>query len=253
MFYFNKMKQEDNEYSLWNHHIEEVVKDIGESSKAYKTMHNKEARNANDKYNRLMLVGIISGPLAGIISAVGSSINLSNYAPITITQIILGFLSGIFIAILRYGKYDEVSSSNKSAAAKYASLESNVRRQLSLYRKDRFPAVSYLEWTETKYDDLVSSAPLLSNHIFEEYSVLAKQNNWKIPGQYSDSIDINQDYEDYEDYSKINEDIESCSKKEVKESITRVSRTNTMSNIPEINSCSDQMLNYEMKRFMNIR
>ena len=31
----------------------------------------------------------------------------------------------------KYGKYDEVSTSNKSAAAKYASLEANVRRQLS--------------------------------------------------------------------------------------------------------------------------
>ena len=251
MFYFNKMKQEeyDNKQSIWNHHIEEVVKDIGESSKAYKTMHNKEARNANDKYNRIMIAGIIAGPLSGIISAIGPSLN---YTPITITQIALGFLSGLFIAILRFGKYDEVSNSNKSAAAKYASLESNVRRQLSLYRKDRFPAVSYLEWTETKYDDLISSAPLLSNHVFEEYSLLAKQNNWKIPGQYSDSIDINN--EDYEDYSKIvtiDEDIESCYKKE--SNIVRVTRTNTMSTLPEINSCSDHMLKYEMKRFMNMK
>ena len=244
MFYFNKMKQEeyDNKQSIWNHHIEEVVKDIGESSKAYKTMHNKEARNANDTYNRLMLAGIITGPLSGIISAIGSSIN---YTPITITQIVLGFLSGLFIAILRFGKYDEVSNSNKSAAAKYASLESNVRRQLSLYRKDRFPAVSYLEWTETKYGDLISSAPLLSNHTFEEYSLLAKENNWKIPDQYSDSIDINEDIEG---------DIESCCKKEVKDNnVVKVTRTNTMSTLPEINSCSDQMLKYEMKRFMNIK
>ncbi len=238
MFYFNKMKQEEYDHTIWNHHIEEVVKDIGESSKAYKTMHNKEARNANDTYNRLMIAGIITGPLSGIISAIGSSIN---YTPITITQIVLGFLSGLFIAILRFGKYDEVSNSNKSAAAKYASLESNIRRQLSLYRKDRFPAVSYLEWTETKYDDLISSAPLLSNHVFEEYSLLAKENNWKIPDQYSDSIDINEDIEG---------DIESCKKES---NFVKVTRSNTMSTLPEINSCSDQMLKYEMKRFMNIK
>jgi hypothetical protein len=244
MFYFNKMKQDEYDHtkqSTWNHHIEEVVKDIGESSKAYKTMHNKEARNANDTYNRLMLAGIITGPLSGIISAIGSSIN---YTPITITQIALGFLSGIFIAILRFGKYDEVCNSNKCAASKYASLESNVRRQLSLYRKDRFPAVSYLEWTETKYDDLISSAPLLSNHVFEEYSLLAKENNWKIPEQYSDIIDINEDCED------IQGDIESCKKER---NIVTVTRSNTMSTLPEINSCSDQMLKYEMQRFMNIK
>ena len=56
---------------------------------------------------------------------------------LVISEIILGFLSGVIVAILKYGKYDEVSTANKSAAAKYASLEANVRRQLSLYRSDR--------------------------------------------------------------------------------------------------------------------
>jgi len=249
----------------WNHSIEEVVKHIGESSKAYKIMHIKEAQKANEIYNYLMLSGIVLGPMAGIVSAIGSSLNISSYPSITISQIILGFLSGIFIAILKFGKYDEISSSNKSAAAKYSSLEANVRRQLSLYRSDRITAKDYIEWLETKYEEIVTSAPLLSNNVFEQYTKLAKENNWIVPDQYNEVIDINQEYEDEKaielfDKSRIitiEEDLESDNMKKSKNlkngNVVQIFRTNTMAKIPEINSCSDQMLNYEMKRMMGTR
>jgi hypothetical protein len=128
---------EDEENIKWNNRLEGVLKNIGNDSMAYKIMHLTEARQSVETYDYLTILGIVMGPLAGIVSAIGSSLNMSDFPAIVISEIILGFLSGVIVAILKYGKYEEVSTANKSAAAKYASLEANVRRQLSLYRADR--------------------------------------------------------------------------------------------------------------------
>ena len=43
-----------------------------------------------------------------------------------IIELVLGFLSGIVVASIKFGRYDEVSNANKTAAARYTSIESNV-------------------------------------------------------------------------------------------------------------------------------
>tara|TARA_Y100000389_G_scaffold160392_1_gene162525 strand:+ start:2790 stop:3581 length:792 start_codon:yes stop_codon:yes gene_type:complete len=261
---------EDEENIKWNNRLEGVVKDIGNDSMAYKIMHLTEAQQSMETYDRLTILGIVTGPLAGIVSAIGATLNMSDFPAIVISEIILGFLSGVIVAILKYGKYDEVSTANKSAAAKYASLEANVRRQLSLYRADRMNSNSYIEWVETKYDEILASAPLIHTNIFDKYSVKAKEEGWNIPNSYSHSIIINEDFENHKTMDMLNKKqiatIEEENITEIKVDIPqkrdttlkgikniKLSRTNIMSKIPEINSCSDQMLNYEMKRMMGFR
>lgn len=261
---------EDEENIKWNNRLEGVLKDIGNDSMAYKIMHLTEAQQSMETYDRLTILGIVAGPLAGIVSAIGASLNMSDFPAIVISEIILGFLSGVIVAILKYGKYDEVSTSNKSAAAKYASLEANVRRQLSLYRADRMHSNSYIEWVETKYDEILASAPLIHTNIYQKYSVKAKEEGWNIPNSYSHAIIINEDFENHKTMEMLNKKqiatIEEENITEIKLDIPqkrdttlkgikniKLSRTNTMSKIPEINSCSDQMLNYEMKRMMGFR
>jgi hypothetical protein len=259
----------------WNSKLEGVAKDIGNDAMAYKIMHLEEAQQAMDTYDYLMLWGIILGPISGIVSSIGAAINMSDYPALVISEIILGFLSGIVVAILRYGKYDEASSANKSAAAKYASIEANVRRQLSFYRPDRANSTTYMDWLETKYEEILASAPLIHTNIFNDYSKKAKENKWSIPNSYSHTIVINEDFEETKTQDMLNNKIIATIEEEEEEegnndvkidivpsrresmlkgnnNIT-ISRTETMSKIPEINSCSDQMLNYEMKRMMGFR
>ena len=130
----------------WNDKLEMAAKDIGETSKSYKLMHIQEAQLADKTYNRLMIIGIIMGPLSGITSGIGATINTGTEPIIPIIAAIFGFISGIIVAIIKFGKYDEASNANKQAAARYTSIESNVRRQLGLYRSDRVPAIPYMEW-----------------------------------------------------------------------------------------------------------
>ena len=177
---------EDEENIKWNNRLEGVVKNIGNDSMAYKIMHLIEAQQSMETYDRLTILGIVTGPLAGIVYCNWSLfeyVRFSSYCYFGNNFRI--FYQVLYVAILKYGKYDEVSTANKSAAAKYASLEANVRRQLSLYRADRMNSNSYIEWVETKYDEILASAPLIHTNIFDKYSVKAKEEGWNIPNSYS--------------------------------------------------------------------
>lgn len=258
----------------WNSRLESVVKNIGEDSMAYKIMHLHESHNAIRLYTSLMLGGIVLGPMAGIISAIGASMNMSDYPGFVISEILLGFLSGIVVAILKFGKYEEVSNSNKSAAAKYASLESNVRRQLSLFRSNRISSTVYMDWLETKHEELLASAPLISRNVFEAYKIKAIEKGWSIPNSYSDTIDINEEFQELKTTEMMNNTTILPTKEEdnanelnlaipphnfVPQTETqlksgtkmiKMNKSNIMSKIPEMNSFSDQMLAYEMKRMI---
>ena len=264
----------------WNSCLEEAAKDIGESSKSYKLMHIEEAQQATTIYNGLMIAGIVTGPLAGIVTSVGTAIAIEGNTMVAcnIVSIILGFISGIIVSVIKFGRYEEMSNANKQAAARYTSIESNVRRQLSLFRTDRVAASPYMEWLEAKYDELFMSAPLLPTSAYDKFSNRAEKLGLKIPNRYDSVIEINHEYEDArmgevadQTTISINEnpgdDMGAASCKTAisakwQTAITdvmlsqdmkgekKVKRTETMSQFPELNECSDQMLQYEMKRMM---
>ncbi len=264
----------------WNSRLEEAAKDIGESSKSYKLMHIEEAQQATTIYNGLMIAGIVTGPLAGIVTSVGTAIAIEGNTMVAcnIVSIILGFISGIIVSVIKFGRYEEMSNANKQAAARYTSIESNVRRQLSLFRTDRVAASPYMEWLEAKYDELFLSAPLLPASAYDKFSNRAEELGLKIPNRYDSVIEINHEYEDArmgevadQTTTSVNEnpgdDMGVASSKTAisakwQTAITdvmlsqamkgekKVKRTETMSQFPELNECSDQMLRYEMKRMM---
>lgn len=251
----------------WNNKLEQTAKEIGESSKGYKLMHITEAQRAQTIYNRLMILGIIMGPLSGVASAIGAAINSGTDPTIPIISIIFGFISGIVVAILKFGKYDEVSHANKQAAARYTSIESSVRRQLGLYRYDRIPANSYMDWLETKFEELFQSAPLLPAVAYDKLSNIAEKIGIKVPNQYNTTITINTEYED-DNIKNIDEIViankndvivevassESSNKKEKPLNKTKsVKRTIGMANFSDLGQCSDKMLQYEMERMAGFK
>ena len=245
----------------WNEGIEITARDVGEASKSYKLLHIREAQIYMKSYNRLMVAGILTGPLAGVLSGIEAALKPPEDDPIIpVLVILLGFLSGIIVASIKFGKYDEVSNANKSAAASYTSLESNVRRQLGLYRKDRVNANKYMEWLETKYEELFRSAPLLPPGSYKNHS----NEDMKIPLKYGSKITIDSNYRRSKAYEianiteiKINSDLNENENKEKPKVLSlggnkTIKRTQTMSKIPQLNQYSDKMLQYEMKRMMGV-
>ncbi|MFH7416703.1 hypothetical protein, partial [Pseudomonas syringae group genomosp. 7] len=85
------------------------------------------------KYNILMYFVICGTTICGILSA---SIP-DEYA--SVIQVILTtgtFSMGLASAIIKFSKFEQKALSHKNIAAKFASLEANIRRQLSLDRNE---------------------------------------------------------------------------------------------------------------------
>ena len=227
----------------WNSNIENVVREIGEKAKGYKLMHLFQAQKYNTCYNFLSITGIILGPLAGLLSGVEVALypNENPVLPILVT--VFGTISGILAAAIKFGKYDEMSNANKTAAARYTSIESNVKRQLSLNPNHRISSKEYMSWLELKYEDLQMAAPLIKPQIYKEYCKCTGIVN--VPDNYNSIIDIDKKKKiELLQNSAVEIKIEEIPEdKEIK-------RTNTLSNLPDINKFSDKMLEYELKRFI---
>jgi len=259
----------------WTNGMEKCVKEIGEKSKGYKIMHIQQAYLVSNKYKWLMYLGICLGPLAGLLSGIGATLNPDTEVTFPIASACTGFIAGIVVAITKFGKFEEKSSHHKIAASKYTSLESNIRRQLILCKNDRVNAAKYLEWIGNSFDDLFLASPLIARKIYTKYVKVARKYGITIPDEYSNTIDINQTYQ----IEKLNEmkdgsiiivndsksdndntnhivkiDIIEAEKEEITfKGKTTIKRTETLSNIPELNEFSDGRMGYEMRRMMGLK
>jgi hypothetical protein len=240
----NEEKNEEKSNVYWNQDIEKIVHEIGEKSKSYKIMHIKEAKSISFIYDLLMYSGIILGPIAGLLSAIGSILS-PNTSPSTLPIIsgCVAFFSGIVVAITKYGKFEEKNSHHKIAASKYTSLESNIRRQLILYRDNRQNAEKYLEWIGNSFDDLFSASPLISDRIYDEYIKIARKKGLLVPDDYVININnhkINESIREIQNVSSIN----------INTNLKKDEVLNDISHFPDINKFSDNMMSYELQRMM---
>ena len=269
----------------WNKTIEHNIKKIGEKALGYKIMHIKESLNISKKYNFLMYMGIFFGPLSGLLSATGAivtPVDAPVYFPMMASCV--AFLSGIVVAITKFGKFEVRCTHHKTAASKYISLENNIRRQLALCRWDRVHAQRYLEWVGKSFDNLFRESPLIAARIYSKYIEMAKKAGLIVPEEYH--IEINTDDESktrtFNDVSTIRINIEDNEDKENRKSISDHSNNSNNSNkanlrdknrtsisnnslknknkksvshtnlFSESSKYNDGMMNYEMNRMMDL-
>jgi hypothetical protein len=149
--------------SNWSENIEKVISQIGISCDSYKWMSIYTAKRNEYKYNILMYTSIITGPVSGVLSIFSSSETATMFVTV------FSFLSGIISTIIKFSEFGEKATLYKSVAAKYSSLENNIKRQLSLNREDRVNAGEYLEWISRSYDELFSTTPLIPDDIYQRF------------------------------------------------------------------------------------
>ena len=242
----------------WNDDSEDFIKQITDNIKSYKFMHLQQAQQSYSFYRKLTIGGIIIGPMASILSSINQVLHPDQNPVIPIIEILLGFLSGIVVAIIKFGKYDETMNSNQTVAAKYTSLEANISRQMCLYRENRLPATNYLEWVETKYGDIFNSAPIITKNTYDSFVKNATKNGYTVPNRYDSIITINKDSlpeiiiqpPTTDNNGTTNNDNNGTTNNDNK---LTTKRTTTMMKLPEINQYSDKMLQYEMKRMFNMK
>lgn len=223
----------------WSDNIESVIKQIGESCKSYKWMNIFVAYSSSFKYNGLMYLLICIGPLAGILESI-ETITDTDSPYLKIIIIILSFLTGIISSIIKYSKFEQKTITHKNMAAKYASLETNIRRQLSLSREDRVNAGQYLEWVSTSYDDMFSSMPLITDSAYKRWTEFAKQKNLVVLEKLSETVEDKKD-----DIKKLTSTHEITINKDKGH---KRSRTEVYNSVPELNQYCDKRMQYELNR-----
>ena len=208
--------------SKWSDNIESILKNLGESCLGYKWMNMFAAKKNEFRYNTLMYISIILGPITGILSAINDS-EVISVLQIFIT--VFSFMSGVISAVIKFSEFGEKSNLYKNIAAKYASLESNIKRQLNISREDRVKAGDYFDWISKSYDDLFSSSPLISDDIYQEWVKYTKENNLTIPKELgnANSKEINIPNSVTENHS-VDVDLSKFSDGKMKYEVARMSR-----------------------------
>jgi hypothetical protein len=144
----------------WTDSIEKVVKDIGKSCEEYKYINMNAARKATIKYDILMYAVIIIGPITGILSSFHTSSEIIT---------IFSFISGVLSAVIKFSKFENRATTHKSISSKFASLQGNIQRQLSLDREQRQHASKYLDWISRSFDELFSSSPIIVDTVYQKW------------------------------------------------------------------------------------
>jgi hypothetical protein len=186
---------DSEKFANWESQIELVAKSIGENAQGYKFMHIDAARNEVNMYDKVMYLSLIVGPLEIAVNALGMLLNPDGPILVPTIAIVLGFLTTVFISIVKFGEFNESAVSHKRAASEYTSLESNVRRQMALPRDVRIDAVAYVNWLGLSYDRVFTGAPLISQKIVDRYTKVADSSGVSIPTLKDVVIDVNTDYE----------------------------------------------------------
>jgi len=253
--------------SKWNSNIEKNIKDIGESCKGYKWMHIKLARSALYNYNILMYLTIAIGPLGGLFGTITASKQdfENEYTVLQILAIMCSCVTGFLASIAKYANYNQRSVDHRTAAAKYTSLEGNIRRQLSLFREDRVNAGKYLQWVSVSFDDLFAASPLISNNVYVEWAKFAKDNNLYIPKEYELSIKVDtvpakelanigeirvNEGESSADLNTLAPHIPPPLPPQIKS--TKTHRTHHYASYPELNRYTDPQMEYELCRLFGM-
>lgn len=249
---------------MWNDKIEDTIRKIGESVNGYKVMHIYASGRASLFNSILIYFNIALGPLAGVLSSIDYYLEKQQ---LKILIMCITFLSGTIATVIKFAKLDQKSEAHKSAAAKYTSLEGNIRRQLSLYPNDRIKANEYLEWVSKSFEELFDASPLLPLDIYQRYVKYAQRNQITIPDEYTLAIDLKRIFSDRDlegfQSTKIKTSQGQNEKKDdvpqtPVESIlpdninividTEIKRGTTFSKFPELKKFCDGKMEYELKR-----
>ena len=145
----------------WDINTEKHLNKISFESQYYKNIHYRKFENYKCKYDILMYLAIICGPLSGMIISISYSLDSEDEPIYVILSSCIAYLSGILIGIVKFSDVEEKIIKHQTASLKYHSLLSSITRQLELDSDIRVESKSYIEWANTTFDELLSSSPMV--------------------------------------------------------------------------------------------
>ena len=152
-------------------------------------MHVQSASHYEFWYNFIVVLGIFLGPLASMITTIGTAVNSRPVNIFDILSSIISFVSGVAVGILKFGKYDQVSTNHRNAAVQYSALERTIRRYKWVPTETRDPFHEFSKFIGDSLDALLKQSPAVPSQVISRYISMAKKLNIAIPSE------INIDYE----------------------------------------------------------
>jgi hypothetical protein len=141
----------------WTSENEKRIKKINKICKKISNESKKYALKYKNIYSFLMISTMILTPMAGTFSTLSSIFSLSNTAYnhiFAISSASLSFISSIGLSILKFAKYNKLSTDYTKIYTYYFSLNNNIKRQLSLEKKERQEYYEYNKWLLFHLDNL---------------------------------------------------------------------------------------------------
>lgn len=160
-----------------------VLKKNMHRAKSYKIMHVHSASHFEFWYNFIVVLGIFLGPLASMITTIGTAVNSRPVNVFDILSSVISFVSGVAVGVLKFGKYDQVSIMHKNAAAQYSTLERTIRRYESIPTHIQDPFHQFSKFIGDSLDALLKQSPAIPSKITNRYVVMAKRLNISIPSE----------------------------------------------------------------------
>lgn len=160
-------EEAEHKQKTWSSSIENVIKSIATSCKEYKYMNLEACRKATLKYDIIMYSLMMIGPISSIITSVYSHScggDNSQFA-----QIFLYLVSGILSSLIKFSRLEHQATLHRAISVKFASLESNIERQLSLDVGERQMAGKYLDWVSHSFNELFNSSPIIVETVYQKW------------------------------------------------------------------------------------
>lgn len=154
---------------VWSDKIENTIATIKQNCSVYKWMNMFTANRLSLRYNILMYSLVALGPLTGVLSTLQINQDNDNRTRLEVVVAILSFTSGLLSGLIKYSKLEQRINKHKEICSKYASLENNINRQLSLNFTERISAGEYLQWVSSSYDELFNASPMISEDLYNQW------------------------------------------------------------------------------------
>lgn len=119
------------------------------------------SKKLNRIYNLFMVISIILGPLSGFLSNIHSFLHPEQNIVIPILSATIAYISGIIIAVIKFGNYKSKGLKHKSYCIKFNILESSIFNELNI-QSHKQSYQDYYEWLHDNFELLIKDNTSLS-------------------------------------------------------------------------------------------
>lgn len=163
----------------WNDNNEKLIVSVGENAVSYKWMHEKNAAHCSLINKVLQLIMIVLNTSLSAQTLIPGDRTPSDVVSI-VSQVII-YIVTVLSVVINFLKFEDLAAKHASYALKFSKLYHDIQQEMSLYRKDRQPAVEFVKNKLKELDDLVVAAPSIDERILTRFKKTFENSDIAVP------------------------------------------------------------------------